>query len=148
MGSRCCNVASLFVGSSCEDESVFGLGFWHVQKGICSSLRLHIHKPNKTNLLRLCLVGSSFEDESAFGLRFWQMQKGIGSSLCLHIHKPTNLPRVLKKNTHQKQKQQFRQTVGGKNRAPLAAPDASNPRAPRLTLKGYNAAEEKEVEWT
>ena len=77
------------------------------------------------------------------------MQKGIGSSLCLHIHKPTNLPRVLqKKNTHQKQKKQFRQTVGGKNRAPLAAPDASNPRAPRLTLKGYNAAEEKEVEWT
>ena len=36
---------SPFVGSSCEDESVFGLGFWHVQKGICSSLCLHIHKP-------------------------------------------------------------------------------------------------------
>ena len=57
-------------------------------------------------------------------------------------------PGCFKKNTHQKQKKQFRQTVGGKNRAPLAAPDASNPRAPRLTLKGYNAAEEKEVEWT
>ena len=39
-------------------------------------------------------------------------------------------------------------TVGGKNRAPLAACDASNPRAPRLILKGCNAAEEKEVEWT
>jgi len=70
MRSKCCNVASLFVGSSCEDESVFGLRFWHVQKGICSSLRLHIHEPSKTNLLRLCLVGSSFEDENAFGLRF------------------------------------------------------------------------------
>ena len=35
---------SLFVGSSCEDERVFGLGLWHVQKGICSSLRLHSHK--------------------------------------------------------------------------------------------------------
>ena len=34
---------SLLVGS-CEDERVFGLGLWHVQKGICSSLRLHIHK--------------------------------------------------------------------------------------------------------
>ena len=32
---------SLFVGSSCEDESVFGLGFWH------ASLRLHIHKSKK-----------------------------------------------------------------------------------------------------
>ena len=29
---------SLFVGSSCEDERVFGLGLWHVQKGICSQL--------------------------------------------------------------------------------------------------------------
>ena len=47
MRSICCNVASLFVGSSCEDENVFGLGFWHVQKGNCSSLRLHIHKPKK-----------------------------------------------------------------------------------------------------
>jgi hypothetical protein len=76
---------SLFVGSSCEDESVFGLGFWHVQKGISSSLRLHIHKPNKTNLLRLCLVSSSFEDESVFGLTSWQMQKGVCSS-CVFAH--------------------------------------------------------------
>ena len=86
--SKCCNVASLFVGSSSEDESVFELGFWHVQKGICSSLRLHIHKRKKTNLLRLCLVGSRFEAASVLGLRFWQMQKRIGSRLYLHIHKP------------------------------------------------------------
>ena len=79
---------SLFVGSSCEDERVFGLGLWHVQKGICSSLRLHSHKRKKTNLLRLCLVGSKFEAASVLGLRFWQVQKGIGSSLYLHIHKP------------------------------------------------------------
>ena len=52
MRSICCNVASLFVGSSCEDESVFGLGFWRVQKGNYSSLRLHIHKPKK-NLPRV-----------------------------------------------------------------------------------------------
>ena len=38
---------SLFVGSNCEDESVFGLRVWHVQKGICSSLRLHVPKPKK-----------------------------------------------------------------------------------------------------
>ena len=47
MRSKCCNVASLFVGNSSEDESVFGLGFWHVQKGICSSLCLYIHKLRK-----------------------------------------------------------------------------------------------------
>ena len=91
MRSTCCNVASLFVGRNCEDESVFGLGLWHVQKGICSSMRLHIQKPNKTHLLRLCLVGSSFEDESVFGLTFWQMQKGISIygvylSIYLSIH--------------------------------------------------------------
>ena len=50
--SKCCNVASLFVGSSSEDESVFELGFWHVQKGICSRLRLHIHKRKK----QICCV--------------------------------------------------------------------------------------------
>ena len=43
---------SLFVGSSCEDERVFGLGLWHVQKGICSSLRLHSHKRKK----QICCV--------------------------------------------------------------------------------------------
>ena len=75
---------SLFVGSSCEGERVFGLGLWHVQKGICSSLRLHSHKPKK-NLVLLCLLGSSFEDESVFGLRLWQVQKVVCSSLCLHI---------------------------------------------------------------
>ena len=37
--------------------------------------------------------------------------------------------------------------MGGKNRAPLSAPDVGNPRAPRLTLKGCEACEEKEVEW-
>ena len=63
-----------------------------MQKGICSSLRLHIHKRKKTHLLRLCLVGSSFEAASVLGLMFWQMQKGIGSRLYLHIHKPKNLP--------------------------------------------------------
>ena len=146
MRSKCCNVASLFVGSSSEDESVFGLGFWHVQKGICSSLRLHIHKRKKTNLLRLCLVGSSFEAASVLGLRFWQMQKGIGSSLYLHIHKPTNLFRVLqKKNSHQKQKKQS-QTVGGKNRAPLTAPDA-NPRAPPLNNEGLPNACWRKRSW-
>ena len=96
--SKCCNVASLFVGSSSEDESVFELGFWHVQKGICSSLRLHIHK--QKNIVLLCLLGSSFEDESVFGLRLWQVQKVVCSSLCLHIRKPKNLPRVLQKNSH------------------------------------------------
>ena len=35
------------VGSSLEDESAFGLRFWQVQKGVCSSLCLHIHKPKK-----------------------------------------------------------------------------------------------------
>jgi hypothetical protein len=38
---------SLFVGSRCEDERVFDLGLWHVQKGICSSLCLHNRKPKK-----------------------------------------------------------------------------------------------------
>ena len=43
MRSKCCNVASLFVGSSSEDESVFGLGFWHVQREfvqacVCTSI--------------------------------------------------------------------------------------------------------------
>ena len=46
---------SLFVGSSCEDESAFGLGFWHVQKGICSSLHLH---SQKKNLVLLCWVAA------------------------------------------------------------------------------------------
>ena len=80
---------SLFVGSSCEDESVFGLDF-----GTCTSLRLQSHQPKKINLVLLCLLGRSFEDESVFGLRFWQMQKGVCSSLCLHIHKPKNLSRT------------------------------------------------------
>ena len=85
---------SLFVGSSCEDERVFGLGLWHVQNGICSSLRLHSHK--QKNLVLLCLLGSSssFEDESVFGLRLWQVQKVVCSSLCLHIRKPKNLSRT------------------------------------------------------
>ena len=81
---------------------MFRLGFWQVQKGICSSLRLHSHKQKK--LVLLCLLGSSFEDESVFGLRLWQVQKGIFSLLCLHIHKPQNLSRTesgfLKKNSH------------------------------------------------
>ena len=93
---------SLFVGSSCEDERVFGLGLWHVQKGICSSLRLHSHK--QKNIVLLCLLGSSFEDESVFGLRLWQVQKVVCSSLCLHIRKPKNLSRTesgfFKKNSH------------------------------------------------
>ena len=89
MRSKCCNVASSFVGSSCEDESMFGLGFWQMQKGICSSLCLHIHKPK--NYVPSSFWGSSFEDESVFGLRFCQMQKGICSSLCLHIHKQKKL---------------------------------------------------------
>ena len=46
---------SLFVGSSCEDESAFGLGFWHVQKGICSSLHLH---SQKKNIVLLCWVAA------------------------------------------------------------------------------------------
>ena len=45
MRSKWCNVASLLGASSLEDESVFGLGSLHVQKGICPSLCLHIHKP-------------------------------------------------------------------------------------------------------
>ena len=65
----------MFVGSSCEDERVFGLGLWHVQKGICSSLRLHSHK--KKILCFFVLLGSSFEDESVFGLRLWQVQKVV-----------------------------------------------------------------------
>ena len=83
---------SLFVGSSCEDERVFGLGLWHVQKGICSSLRLHSHK--QKHIVLLCLLGSSFEDESVFGLRLWQVQKVVCSSLCLHIRKPKILSRT------------------------------------------------------
>ena len=78
------------MGSSCEDERVFGLGLWHVQKGICSSLRLHSHK--QKNIVLLCLLGNSFEDESVFGLRLWQVQKVVCSSLCLHIRKPKNFP--------------------------------------------------------
>ena len=74
---------SLFVGSGYEDEHIFGLGLWHVQKGICSSLCLHSHK--QKNIVLLCLLGSSFEDESVFGLRLWQVQKVICSSLCLYI---------------------------------------------------------------
>ena len=42
---------SLFTGSSCEDESVFGLGFWQLQKEICSSLRLHCYKLKKINFV-------------------------------------------------------------------------------------------------
>ena len=34
------------LGSSFEDESVFGLRLWQVQKVVCSSLCLHIRKPN------------------------------------------------------------------------------------------------------
>ena len=41
-------VASLLVGRSCEDDSVFGLRLWQVQNGVCSSLCWHIQKP-KTN---------------------------------------------------------------------------------------------------
>ena len=92
---------SLLVGS-CEDERVFGLGLWHVQKGICSSLRLNSHK--QKHIVLLCLLGSSFEDESVFGLRLWQVQKVVCSSLCLHIRKPKNLSRTesgfFKKNSH------------------------------------------------
>ena len=33
------------LGSSFEDESVFGLRLWQVQKVVCSSLCLHIRKP-------------------------------------------------------------------------------------------------------
>ena len=94
---------SLLVGS-CEDERVFGLGLWHVQKGICSSLRLNSHSHKKKNIVLLCLLGSSFEDESVFGLRLWQVQKVVCSSLCLHIRKPKNLSRTesgfFKKNSH------------------------------------------------
>ena len=49
---------SLFVGSSCEGERVFGLGLWHVQKGICSSLRLHSHKPKKILCFFVCWVAA------------------------------------------------------------------------------------------
>ena len=63
-------------------------GFWYVQTGICSSMRLHSHKANKTNLLRLGLVGSSFDDETLLG--FWHVQKGICSSLRLHSHEANN----------------------------------------------------------
>lgn len=41
-------VASLLVGRCCEDDSVFGLRLWQVEKGVCSSLCWHIQKP-KTN---------------------------------------------------------------------------------------------------
>ena len=93
--SKCCNVASLFVGSSSEDESVFELGFWHVQKGICSSLRLHIHKRKKQICcvfvwwvaglkLRVCL-------DWGFGKCKRELVQAC-SSLYLHIHKPKNLP--------------------------------------------------------
>ena len=41
------SVVLCLVGSSLEDESAFGLRFWQVQKGVCSSLCLHIHKPKK-----------------------------------------------------------------------------------------------------
>ena len=37
------------MGSSFEDESVFGLRFWQVQKVVCSSLCLHIPKPKKSS---------------------------------------------------------------------------------------------------
>jgi hypothetical protein len=41
-------VPSSFWGSSFEDESVFGLRFCQMQKGICSSSCLHIHKPKNS----------------------------------------------------------------------------------------------------
>ena len=80
---------SLFVGSSCEDERVFGLGCGtckreFVQACACTAI-------NKKNIVLLCLLGNSFEDESVFGLRLWQVQKVVCSSLCLHIRKPKNL---------------------------------------------------------
>ena len=86
MRSKCCNVASLFLGSSFEDKSVFGLGFWHVQKGICSSLCLHIHKP-KIFVLLLCLWAAAVKMKVGLDWGFWQAQKGVCSSLCLHIRK-------------------------------------------------------------
>ena len=43
------SVVLCLVGSSLEDESAFGLRFWQVQKGVCSSLCLHIHKPKKNS---------------------------------------------------------------------------------------------------
>ena len=52
------NVLTIFIPSPAQwvlrtfNESVFELGFWHVQKGICSSLRLHIHKRKK----QICCV--------------------------------------------------------------------------------------------
>ena len=49
---------SLFVGSSCEDERVFGLGLWHVRNGICSSLHLHSHKQKKTLCFFVCWVAA------------------------------------------------------------------------------------------
>ena len=64
-GGQSCNVTSLFVASSLEDESEIGLGFWHLQKGICSSLRLHIHKP-KNLLVASLFAASSLEGESVW----------------------------------------------------------------------------------
>ena len=49
------------LGSSFEDESVFGLMLWQVQKVVCSSLCLHIRKPK--NLSRT----ESGEDFLAYG---------------------------------------------------------------------------------
>ena len=69
-----------FVASSLEDESVFGLGFRHVQKGICSSSRLHIHKP-KDLLVAASFVASSCEGESVFTLLCLASAKGSLSKL-------------------------------------------------------------------
>ena len=44
---------SLLVGS-CGDERVFGLGLWHVQKGICSSLRLNSHNWPAVKISKKC----------------------------------------------------------------------------------------------
>jgi len=69
-----------FVASSLEDESVFGLGFRHVQKGICSILRLHIHKPQDL-LVAALFVASSCEGESVFTLLFLASANGSLSKL-------------------------------------------------------------------
>ena len=78
---------SLFVGSNCEDESVFGLGFGTYKREFVQTCVCKAINPKKINFVLLCLLGRSFEDESVFGLRFWQMQKEfVQACVCTSIN--------------------------------------------------------------
>ena len=92
-----CIVLLCLLGSSFEDESVFGLRLWQVQKVVCSSLCLHIRKPK--NLSRT-------ESGKIFWLMDVQIQAWTNS--LLHLPKPQSKhTRSFKPATHQTKTQQI-----------------------------------------